>query len=240
MSRRMRDVMHDKGFMGASVRRLEDRRFVTGTGTFIDDVNLPGQAYAAVLRSPHAHARINGIDTAQARAAPGVLLVLTGKEWVAAGHGPIPTKTAVRTKRDGSPFNEPKRHCLAVDAVHHVGEAVALVVAETKAEAEAALELIDVDYADLPAVSQQVPALGEGAPQLWSEAPGNLCLDFELGDRAAVEEAFAKADHVVSLDIANNRVAGTPMEPRGVLAAYHRATDTSTLWNASQNIHANR
>jgi carbon-monoxide dehydrogenase large subunit len=226
--------------MSASVRRLEDQRFITGTGTFIDDVNLDSQAYAAVLRSSRAHARINGIDVSQARAAPGVLLVVTGKEWAAAGHGPIPTKSAVRTKRDGSPFNEPKRHCLAVDTVHHVGEPVALVVAETRPQAEAALELIDVDYGDLPAVARQVAALEEGAPQLWAEAPGNLCLDYELGNRAAVEEAFAKADHVVTLDVANNRLAGTPIEPRGVLAAYDRATDTCTLWNASQNIHANR
>jgi carbon-monoxide dehydrogenase large subunit len=232
--------MKDMAIMSASVRRLEDQRFVTGTGTFIDDVNLPGQAYAAVLRSPHAHARIEGIDVSRASGAPGVLLVVTGAEWVAAGHGPIPTKTVVRTKCDGSPFNEPKRHCLAVDAVHHVGEAVVLVVAESKAEAEAALELIEVGYADLPAVADQVAALGEDAPQLWSEAPGNLCLDFELGNRAAVEEAFAKADHVVSLDIVNNRLAGVPMEPRGVVADYDKATDSSTLWNASQNIHANR
>lgn len=232
--------MKDTGNMSASVRRLEDQRFVTGTGTFIDDVNLDGQAHAAVLRSSRAHARIVRIDVSRAQAAPGVLLVVTGRDWVAAGHGPIPTKTTVRTKRDGSPFNEPKRHCLAVDTVHHVGEAVALVVAETGAEADAALELIEVDYADLPAVAHQLAALGEGAPQLWAEAPGNLCLDFELGNRTAVEEAFAGADHVVTLDIANNRVAGAPMEPRGVLAAYDRATDTCTLWNASQNIHANR
>ena len=232
--------MKDTGIASASVRRLEDQRLVTGTGTFIDDVSLDGQAYAAILRSSRAHARIVGIDAGKARSAPGVLLVATGKEWVAAGHGPIPTKTTVRTKRDGSPFNEPKRHCLAVDAVHHVGEPVALVVAETGAQAEAALELIEVDYADLPAVAHQVAALAEGAPQLWPEAPGNFCLDFELGNRAAVEETFAKADHVVSLDIGNNRVVGAPMEPRGVLAAYDRATDTYTLWNASQNIHANR
>ncbi len=232
--------MKDTGTMSASVRRLEDQRFVTGAGTFIDDVNLDGQAYAAVLRSSRAHARIVRIDVSRAQAAPGVLLVVTGRDWVAAGHGPIPTKTTVRTKRDGSPFNEPKRHCLAVDTVRHVGEAVALVVAETGAEAEAALELIEVDYADLPAVAHQLAALGQGAPQLWAEAPGNLCLDFELGNRAAVEAAFARADHVVTLDIANNRVAGAPMEPRGVLAAYDRATDTCTLWNASQNIHANR
>jgi aerobic carbon-monoxide dehydrogenase large subunit len=232
--------MQDTRYMSTSVRRLEDQRFVTGTGTYIDDVNLDGQAYAAILRSSRAHARINGIDVSQARAAPGVLLVVTGRDWVEAGHGPIPTKTTVRTKRDGSPFNEPARHCLAVAAVHHVGEAVALVVAETKADAEAALELIEVDYAELPAVAHQVAALAEGAPQLWSEAPGNVCLDFELGNRAAVEEAFARADHVVTLDIANNRVAGTPLEPRGALAAYDQATDTYTLWNASQNIHANR
>ncbi|MBO0764397.1 MAG: xanthine dehydrogenase family protein molybdopterin-binding subunit [Hyphomicrobiaceae bacterium] len=236
----MQDKTRDKGFMGTPVRRLEDRRFMTGAGTFIDDVSLPGQAYAAILRSPHAHARIEAIDVSRARAAPAVLLVVTGPEWVAAGHGPIPTKSTVRTKRNGSPFNEPKRHCLAVDTVHHVGEAVVLVVAETKTGAEAALELIDVDYADLPAVSHQVPALGRNAPQLWPEAPGNLCLDFELGNRAAVEAAFAKADHVVTLDIANNRLAGAPMEPRGVVADYDKASDSATLWNASQNIHANR
>jgi carbon-monoxide dehydrogenase large subunit len=158
--------MKDVAIARTSVRRLEDGRFVTGTGTFIDDVNLPGQAYAAILRSPHAHARIERIDASAARQAPGVLLVVTGREWVAAGHGTIPTKTAVRTKRDGSPFNEPRRHCLAVDAVHHVGEPVALVVGETRAQAEAALELIEVAYADLPAVAHQVAALAVGAPQL--------------------------------------------------------------------------
>ena len=232
--------MKDVAIASASVRRLEDRRFITGTGTYIDDMNLPGQAYAAILRSPHAHARIEGIDASAAQGAPGVLLVVTGKEWMAAGHGAVPTKTAVRTKRDGSPFNEPRRHCLAVDAVHHVGEPVALVVAESRAEAEAALELIEVAYADLPAVAHQVAALAEGAPQLWAEAPGNLCLDYELGNRAAVEAAFATADHVVSLDIVNNRLAGVPIEPRGAVADYDKATDSYTLWNASQNIHANR
>jgi carbon-monoxide dehydrogenase large subunit len=232
--------MKDVAIVSTSVRRLEDRRFITGTGTFVDDVNMPGQAYAAVVRSPHAHARIEGIDVSAAQGAPGVLLVVTGRDWVAAGHGAIPTKTVVRTKRDGSPFNEPRRYCLAIDAVHHVGEPVALVVAESKAEAEAALELIEVAYVDLPPVSHQVQALADGAPQLWPEAPGNLCLDYELGNRAAVEEAFAKADHVVSLDIVQNRVAGVPLEPRGCLADYDKPSDSYKLWNASQNIHANR
>jgi aerobic carbon-monoxide dehydrogenase large subunit len=232
--------MKDLDNLTASVRRLEDQRFVTGAGTFIDDVSLRGQAWAAILRSTRAHAKINGVDASKARAAPGVLLVVTGEDWVAAGYGPIPTKSVVRTKRDGSPFNEPKHHCLAVGAVHHVGEPVALLVAETKAQADEALELIEVDYDDLAAVTHQVPALSTAAPQLWAEAPGNLCLDYELGNKSAVEEAFAKADHVVSLEIVNNRVTGAPMEPRGVLAAYDKATDTYTLWNASQNIHSNR
>jgi carbon-monoxide dehydrogenase large subunit len=232
--------MKDLDTFTQSVRRLEDKRFVTGAGTYIDDVNVPGQAYAAILRSSRAHARIAGIDASKAKAAAGVLLVLTGKEWVAAGHGPIPTKMPIRTKRDGSPFNDPKHHCLAVDAVHHVGEAVALVVADTRAHAEEALELIEVDYEDLPAVTHQTAALGEAAPQLWPEAPGNFCIDYELGNRAAVEEAFAKADHVVTLEIVNNRLTGVPMEPRGALAAYDKVADSCTLWNASQNIHANR
>jgi carbon-monoxide dehydrogenase large subunit len=226
--------------LSASVRRLEDRRFITGTGAFIDDVNLPDQSYAAILRSSRAHARINSMDADKARTAPGVLLVMTGKDWISAGHGPIPTKSVVRTKRDGSPFNEPKRHCLAVDTVHHVGEPVALVVAETRTQAEEALELIDVDYDDLPAVTHQRPALEAGAPQIWTNAPGNLCLDYELGNKDEVDQAFASADHVVSLDVINNRVTGVPMEPRGALAVYDKASDTYTLWNASQNIHANR
>ena len=233
----MKDLEPD--FTG-SVRRLEDQRFITGSGHFIDDVNLPDQAYAAFLRSDHAHARIVRIDTSAAKEAPGVLLVLTGNEWVAAKHGPVPTKSTVRTKRDGSPFNEPTRHCLAVDAVHHVGEPVVLVVAETRRQAEDTLELIEIEYEDLPAVTHQVPALSVDAPQLWAQAPGNLCLDYELGNRTEVDAAFAKADHVVSLDVVNNRVTGAPMEPRGAVAAYDPAGGTYTLWNSSQNIHANR
>jgi aerobic carbon-monoxide dehydrogenase large subunit len=222
------------------VRRLEDQRFITGAGQFIDDMNLPGQVHAAFLRADRAHARITGIDTAAAKLRPGVLLVLTGTAWVAAGHGPVPTRSTVRTKRDGSPFHEPIHYCLAVDAVHHVGEPVVLVVAESRTQAEDAIELIQVEYEDLPAVTHQVPALAAGAPQLWAEAPGNLCLDYELGNRAAVDEAFANADRVVTLDVVNNRVTGVPMEPRGALAAYDAGSDSYTLWSSSQNIHANR
>lgn len=226
--------------IGASIPRLEDQRFVTGKGTFIDDVNLPGQAYAAILRSNRAHARIREIDLERARLSPGVLFAMAGQEWLAAGHGPIPTKSTVRTKRDGSPFHEPKRHCLAVDVVRHVGEPVAVVVAQTKAQADEAVELIEVAYDDLDPVTHQVDALEAGAPQLWPDAPGNLCLDYELGNKQGVEEAFAKADHVVTLDLINNRVTAVPLEPRGLVAAYDQASDSYTLWHASQNIHANR
>jgi aerobic carbon-monoxide dehydrogenase large subunit len=232
--------MNDRVRVGASVPRVEDRRFLTGTGTFIDDIVLPHQAHAAILRSTHAHAKIASLKVDGARRAPGVLFVLTGREWVAAGHGPIPTRSTVRTKTDGSPFNEPRRHCLAVDAVRHVGEPVALVVAETKAQTEAALELIEVEYQDLASVTHQMAAIEPGAPQLWPEAPGNVCVDYQLGNKDAVAEAFTKAAHVVTLEVVNNRVTGAPMEPRGVIAAYDKAADTYVLWNASQNIHANR
>ncbi|MGH6815993.1 MAG: xanthine dehydrogenase family protein molybdopterin-binding subunit, partial [Hyphomicrobiaceae bacterium] len=224
----------------ASPPRIEDRRFVTGTGTFVDDLALPGQAYAALLRSSHAHAKIRRLDVDRAKSAPGVLLVVTGREWLAAGYGPIPTRSSVRTNRDGSPFNEPKRHCLAVDTVRHVGEPIALVVAESRPQAEDALELIAVDYQDLPAVVGQEAALLADAPRLWPEAPGNLCLDYEIGNKEAVAQAFAAADRVVTLTAVNNRVTAVALEPRGVLAAYDPATGTGTIWNASQNIHANR
>lgn len=226
--------------IGTSVRRVEDERFLTGKGKFIDDINLPGQLHAAMLRSTHAHARIARIDVDRARRAPGVTLVVTGREWVAAGHGTIPTKSTVRTKRDGSPFNEPAHHCLPADTVHHVGQPIAMVVAATRAQADDALELIEVDYEEMGAITHQIAALEAGAPQLWPNAPGNVCLDYEIGNRDAVEKAFASADHVVTLDVINNRVTAVPMEPRGAIADYDPDTDTYALWDASQNIHANR
>lgn len=225
---------------GVSQVRIEDDRFLTGTGRYIDDIDLPAMAHAAVLRSDRGHARIRNVAIADARAADGVLLVLTGADWLQTGIGPIPTKNPVRKFLDGRPFAEPVRHCLAYDAVRHVGEPVALVVAETREQALAALELIVVDYDDLESVVQQVAAVEAGAPEVWSVAPGNVCVDFELGNRAEVEAAFASADHVVTLEVVNNRVLSAPMEPRGCIGQWDPVNESATIWNSSQNIHANR
>jgi carbon-monoxide dehydrogenase large subunit len=226
--------------MGESVRRSEDFRFLTGRGRFIDDINLDGQAHGVILRSMYAHARIRGIDASAALALPGVLLVVTGDDWKREGFGHIPTKTAVRKNRDGSDFKEPPRHCLALDRVRYTGEPVALVVAESASIATEALELIEVDYDPLPAVTDPFKALEDGAPQIWDDIPGNLCIEFELGDEAATAAAFEAADHVIALDVVNNRVTAVPIEPRGAIARYDAASDSYLLYNATQNVHANR
>jgi len=226
--------------IGQALRRNEDIRFLTGKGTFIDDLSMEGLTHAAVLRSPHPHARIKGIDATEALALPGVLLVVTGEDWKREGFGPIPTKSAVRKNKDGSDFSEPPRHCLAMDRVRHVGEAVALVVAESAILATEALDLIVVDFEPFPAVTDPVKALEDSAPRLWNDSPGNLCIDFELGDKAAVQAAFEKADHIITIDIVNNRVTGAPIEPRGAIALYDPENDSYLLYNATQNVHANR
>ena len=226
--------------IGQPVRRSEDERFLTGRGRYIDDINLEDQARAVVLRSVYAHACIKNIDVSGALAMEGVLLVVTGEDWIAEGFGPMPTKTAIRKNRDGSELSEPPRHCLAIGRVRYVGEPVALVVAETDQIARDALDLIDVDYESLDAVTDAVEALAPDAPQLWDDIPGNLCLDFELGDREGVEKAFAEADHVITLDLENNRVTAVPIEPRGCVGSYDPETDTYLLYNSTQNVHAIR
>lgn len=226
--------------VGQPMARLEDQRFLQGTGTYIDDMVLDNQAHAFLLRSPFAHATILSIDADEARAQEGVLLVMTGEEWVAAGYKPIPCRSGVKTNRDGTAYQEALHHCLAVDKVRHAGEAVALVVAETYAQARAAADLIFVDYDDLPVVTTPQAALAPGAPRLWDHLPDNVCLDFSLGTPDETEAAFADAAHVISLELVNNRVTAVPMEPRGCLAAYDASSGRYTLWNSSQNIHANR
>jgi carbon-monoxide dehydrogenase large subunit len=226
--------------IGQSVRRTEDHRFLTGRGQFIDDIAFDGMVHAVVLRSPYAHAAIKAIDTSDADTSDGILLVVTGQDWLARGYGVIPSKSAVRTKIDGSPFAEPPRHCLAIDRVRYVGEAVALVVAETAEQAKSAMELIDVDYDDLDSVTDAAKALTEGAPQIWDDISGNLCLDYQLGDKDGTDKAFAEADHVISLNLVNNRVTAVPLEPRGAVARYDAETDRFELYNATQNVHANR
>jgi len=198
---------------------------------------LPGQAYAVVLRSPHAHARIVGIDATRARALPGVLAVLTGAELVADGLRPIPhIPTAMSPpdiklpNSDGTPHRVVRQPVLAIDAARHVGEAVAFVVAETLAVAHDAAELVEVDYQPLTAVSDSADAVSPDAPALWSDQPGNIAVDSEVGAREAVAAAFARATHIVRLDSLIQRVTGVPMEPRAALAAYDATDGTTTLY----------
>ncbi len=222
--------------IGQPVRRVEDRRFITGHGRYVDDLNRPRQAHAVMLRSPHAHARIRAFDAAAALAAPGVLAVLTGADLAADGIGGIPCLSAL-TNRDGSPSVMPPHPAIARDRARHVGDTVAMVVAETAAAARDAAELIAVDYEPLAAVVETAHALDPGQPQVWDEAPGNLCFDWEIGDRAAVELALAGARHRVALELVNNRVVVNSMEPRGAIGEYEAGEDSYTLWSSTQGSH---
>jgi aerobic carbon-monoxide dehydrogenase large subunit len=225
--------------IGQAVRRVEDRRFLTGSGQYLADIELPRQLHAFFLRSPHAHAAIRRINTTAARAAPGVELVGLGQDLFADAIGTLPCKVTV-PNRDGSPMKIPSRPALAVERVRHVGDSVAIVVAQTLAQAREAAELIEIDYEPLPAVTDATAALEAGAPQVWPETPGNLGLDWELGDRRAAEALFARAAHVTRLTLVNNRVVVNSMEPRGVLAAYDRGTERFTVWSSTQGSHALR
>ena len=226
--------------IGQAIKRSEDKRFLTGKGNYIDDVNLEGQARAAVLRSPHAHAQIKKIDASRAKALSGVLLVITGREWVANGMGPMPTRTSVRKGRNNSNIKEPPRHCMAVDIARYVGEPIVFLVAETQEVANLALELIEVEYETLEAVTNPIKALAKDAPQIWNDIPNNLCIDFDLGDRENTLQAIEGADHVITLDLENNRVTAVPIETRGCVASFNPINETYTLFNSTQNIHANR
>ena len=225
--------------IGASIRRREDYRFLTGQGTYTDDINRPGQVYAYILRSPHASARINGIDTSAAASSPGVVAVFTGKDLAADGIGGLPCGWLVNSK-DGSPMKEPPHPVLVTDRVRHVGDHVAVVIAETLGQARDAAEKIAVDYAVEPAVVDPAAALKPGAPQVWPEAPGNVCYDWHLGDGAAVDAAMAKAARIVKLDLVNNRLVPNAMEPRAAIGEYDRATGEHTLYTTSQNPHVIR
>jgi len=228
--------------IGATVRRKEDLRLVTGRGTYSDDYNFPGQAYAAMVRSPHAHARIRSIDTAEARAMPGVLAVLTGQDALADGLKRIPHLAAPGTppdivlkNRDGSPVPAAPHHVLPADRVRHVGAAVAFVIAETIAQAKDAAEKVVVDYEPLPAVTQGLASLAQDAPRLYDDLP-NVMIDAEVGDAAATDAAFAAAAHVTKLDTWVNRVTGVPMEPRSAVGLYDKDSDRYTLYAGSGGI----
>jgi carbon-monoxide dehydrogenase large subunit len=200
---------------GQSLRRLEDARFLTGRSRYIEDIDYPDQAWMHVVRSPHAHAAIRGIDTAAARRAPGVLGVYTAADL--ADLGPLPCTVPVASM---APMIIPPRHALATDRARHVGDPVAFVVAETRGAARDAAESVDVDWQILPSVVDGPAALRPGAAQLWDAAPGNLSYRFQKGDRSAVQGAIADAAHVVELELVNNRLVISSMETRGAIARH--------------------
>jgi aerobic carbon-monoxide dehydrogenase large subunit len=225
--------------IGTPVRRLEDYRFLTGQGTYTDDINRPHQLHAYILRSPHANARLGAIDTKEAAAAPGVVAIFTGADMAADGIGGLPCGWLINSK-DGSPMKEPPHPVLADGRVRHVGDPVAVVIAESLAEARDAAEKIAVGYTVEPAVVDVAAALKPGAPQVWAEAPGNICYDWHLGDGAAVDAAFTKAAKIVKLDLVNNRLVPNAMEPRAAIGEFDRATGEHTLFTTSQNPHVIR
>ena len=213
---------------GKSVLRVEDATLLTGRGRFADDVSAPGQVHVCFVRSPHAHARIEALDASAAARMPGVLVVLTGTDLVRAGVRPLPASADFK-RADGSPTASPPQHSLAVDAVRHVGEAVAAVVAETREQARDAAEAIEVTYTPLPAVVDSRQAVAPGAATVWPAATANIAAEIRHGDVAAAAAAFARAAHVVKLDLVNQRLAPCPIEPRSVLATFDTATDRLTL-----------
>jgi carbon-monoxide dehydrogenase large subunit len=221
--------------IGQSARRKEDERLLTGKGRYVDDFTLPGQAYAAFLRSPHAHAAIRRVDTTAAKRAPGVLAVYTGADFEASGLKRIKCFAPLKS-RDGSALRDPSRPLLAVGRVMHVGDPVAIVVAETLAQAKDALEQIEVDYDALAALVDPERALEKDAPRIWDEIPDNTALDYELGDAKAVDAAFASAARVVRVRLPISRVAIASIEPRGVLAQYDAASERYTVYIGSQGV----
>jgi carbon-monoxide dehydrogenase large subunit len=229
-----------KNGVGQSVLRKEDFRLLTGKGEFSDDLNLPGQAHAIMVRSPHAHARVLSVDVRAAREAPGVLAALTGQEYLAAGLRPVqrvpfpPDLPLLNT--DGSPCFVPPDYPIVIDRVRHLGEAVAVIVAETREAAISASALVDVEYDPLPAVVNPGDALAPGAPILWEGQPNNLCIDGERGDRAKTDAAFLNAAHVVRMSFYNNRVTGLPLEPAAAIGDYDANLDKYTLYAGGQGV----
>ena len=225
--------------IGARVERKEDYRFLTGAGQYTDDVALPRQTYAVFVRSPHAHAKIRSIKKDAALKAPGVLAVFTGEDLAAAKVGGLPCGWLI-TGTDGQPMKEPPHPPLAQGKVRYVGDHVAVVIAESQSAARDAADLVQVDYEPLPAVVDASKATQKGAPALHDIAPDNKCYTWALGDKAAVDAAFAKAAHVTKLEFINNRLIPNAIEPRAANATYSRADDSYTLYVASQNPHVER
>jgi carbon-monoxide dehydrogenase large subunit len=224
--------------VGQPVRRFEDQTLITGAGRYTDDMTLPNMAQAVVVRAQAAHARIRKLDASAAKAMPGVLLVLTADDLKADGLGDIPC-SAPLNNRDGSPRHDTPRPVLATDKVRHAGQPVALVVAETLAQAQDAAAAIEIDYETLPAVTDARAALEAGAPQLFDTIPGNLVFDWDndTSDFAATDAAFGSAAHVTKLEIVNNRLVVNSMEPRNAIGDWDTATERAVLYTGTQGSH---
>src|ERR1700760_1893285 len=225
--------------IGASVVRKEDRRFITGKGRYVDDIKLLGMTHAHFIRSPHAHAKIKSIDSSAAMEMPGVVGVLTGRQIVDDKIGNLICGWAI-TSKDGSAMKMGAWPAMAPETVRFVGQAVAVVIAESKNQARDAAEAVTIEYEELPAVTDMRSAIKAGAPQLHPEAPGNVVYDWALGDEAATNAAFSKAANVVSLELTNNRLVPNAMEPRAAIADYDAAEEHFTLYTTSQNPHVAR
>jgi aerobic carbon-monoxide dehydrogenase large subunit len=227
------------GAIGTPIRRREDQRFLTGTGQYVDDVNRPGQTYAWMLRSSVAHAVIKNVDTSKAEAAPGVVKILTGADWAADEVGGLPCGWQVIGKNE-VPMHEPPHPALVADKVRHVGDNLAIVIAETKEQARDAAELIEINLEELPAVVSMADAAADGAALVHDDVPNNLCYDWEIGVKEDADAVFEKAAHVTTLELVNNRLVANPLEPRAALAEYDAAGDHYTLYTTSQNPHVIR
>ncbi|MCO6408521.1 xanthine dehydrogenase family protein molybdopterin-binding subunit [Hoeflea alexandrii] len=225
--------------IGARVARKEDKRFITGKGRYTDDMVVPGMKHAHFIRSPHAHAKIKSIDTSAAEKMPGVIGILNGAQLAEDAIGNIICGWMIHSK-DGTPMNMGAWRPLAQDTVRYVGDAVAIVVADSKTQARDAAEAVVVDYETLPVVTSAIEALKDGAPQLHPEAKNNLIFDWEIGDSAATDAAIASAAHVTEMKVINNRLVPNPMEPRAALGVYDEGEDHYTLWTTSQNPHVAR
>ncbi len=225
--------------IGARVARKEDKRFITGAGRYVDDMVVPGMKHAAFVRSPYAHAQIKKIDVKKAQAMPGVHGVLTGKELKADGIGNLICGWMIHSK-DGTPMKMGAWSPLAFDRVRYVGDAVVIVVADTKGQARDAAEAVEITYKELKSVTDASKAMDKGAPQIHPEADNNLIFDWDLGNADETAAAFKKAAHVIKLDILNNRLVPNAMEPRAALGHYDKAEDHYTCWTTSQNPHVAR
>lgn len=225
--------------IGVSVKRKEDKRFLTGRGNYVGDIHLPRTAYAVIIRSPHAHARIGKIDVRGAQQQPGVLAVYTAADLAADNVGTLPCGWVIKSK-GGIPQHEPPHPVLAEDRARYVGDPVAMLVGETLQAARNGAEAVVVDYEEMPALTEMANAISPSAPRLYDDVPNNICFDWEIGNKADTEAAFARAAHIAKVELINNRLIPNAMETRAAIGDYNSGTDEFTLYTSNQNPHTIR